>query len=195
MHIADGIIATELCVAADVASLGALYLFSRKTEAEAIPRMGFMGAALFVASLIHFPIAGTSVHLSLIGLAGVILGLRAFPVILVVLLFQSLLFQHGGLISLGLNAANIGAGAAAAWLIWRGMALPVRFKAILAGAVGVLVPAFLMALEFQLSGYGRSFFYIMYVYSAVALVEALLTMTVVEFFARVQPDLLRGVVG
>ena len=190
MHIADGIIATELCVAADVAAVGALYAFSRKTEAAAVPRMGFTGAALFVASLLHIPIAGTSVHLALVGLAGVILGLRAFPVLLVVLLLQSLIFQHGGLISIGLNTLNMGAGAAVAWIVWKRQALPVSLRAVLAGVVGTLVPAFLMALEFQLSGYGRGFFYIMYIYSALAALEGLLTMTVVEFFRRVQPDLL-----
>lgn len=192
MHIADGIIATELCVAADAASLGALYAFGRRTDAETIPRMGFMGAALFVASLIHFPIAGTSIHLALLGLAGIVLGLRAFPVLLVALLFQSLLFQHGGLISLGLNTINMGAGAAAAWVVWSAPRVPEGIRAFAAGVTGILVPATLIAVEFQLSGYGRGFFFILYLYAIVAFVEGLLTVSVVRFFRRVQPDLLKG---
>ena len=76
MHIADGIISTEIAIAADVISIGALYAFGKKTDADDIPKMGMMAAALFVASLIHFPVAGTSVHLGLFGLAATWLRLR-----------------------------------------------------------------------------------------------------------------------
>jgi cobalt/nickel transport system permease protein len=193
MHIADGILSTELCVAADVVSLGALYALGRRTDPDEIPRMGFMGAALFVASLLHFPVAGTSIHLGLFGLAGIVIGWRAFPVVLVALLFQSLLFQHGGLVSLGINSANMGAGAVAAWLIWRSDGLPSAVRAFAAGFMGILTPALLMAVEFQLSGYGRGFFYIISLYSFAALIEGALTLTVVSFFQKVEPRLLEGI--
>jgi cobalt/nickel transport system permease protein len=180
-------------VAADVVSLGALYALGRRTDPDEIPRMGFMGAALFVASLLHFPVAGTSIHLGLFGLAGIVIGWRAFPVVLVALLFQSLLFQHGGLVSLGINSANMGAGAVAAWLIWRSDGLPSAVRAFAAGFMGILTPALLMAVEFQLSGYGRGFFYIISLYSFAALIEGALTLTVVSFFQKVEPRLLEGI--
>ena len=193
MHIADGIIATEVCVAADVVSIGALYAFGRKTEAEDIPRMGFMAAALFVASLVHFPVAGTSIHLSLFGLAGILLGIRAFPVIFVALLFQSLIFQHGGLLTVGLNAINMGAGATLAWLIWRAVKVPESIRAFTAGFIGVLLAAFLMAFEFQLTGYGRGALFIAYIYSLAAAVEGVLTVIIISFFRRAKPDILESV--
>ena len=118
MHIADGILATELVLAADAASIGAIYLFGKKIDTDDIPKMGMMAAALFVASLVHFPIAGTSMHLGLYGLAGILLGWLSFPVVFLALLFQSLLFQHGGLLSTGINAINMGAGALLAYGIW-----------------------------------------------------------------------------
>ena len=192
MHIADGIIATEVCIAADAVSLAALYAFSRKTEAEDIPGMGFFAAALFVISLIHFPIAGTTLHLSLFGLAGIVLGLRAFPVIFVALMFQSLIFQHGGLVTVGLNAINMGAGATAGWLVWKAGGIPESVRAFAAGFFAVLLAAFLMVLEFRLTGYGRSAIFFAYIYSVAAIIEGMLTLTIVAFFRRVKPDILES---
>ncbi len=190
MHIADGIISTEVVLAADVISIGALYAFGKKTDADDIPKMGMMAAALFVASLIHFPVAGTSVHLGLFGLAGILLGLRSFPVVFVALLFQSLIFQHGGILSTGLNALNMGAGAIAAYLLWRVSGIPEYVRAFTAGFFGIMVPALFMAVEFNMSGYGRGIFYLLYVYVIVAAIEGLLTLTIVKFFRRVESPIL-----
>jgi len=190
MHIADGIISTEIAIAADVISIGALYAFGKKTETDDIPKMGMMAAALFVASLIHFPVAGTSVHLGLFGLAGILLGLRSFPVVFVALLFQSLIFQHGGILSTGLNALNMGAGALVAYLLWRVSGIPEFVRAFTAGFLGILVPALFMAVEFNMSGYGRGIFYLLYVYVIVAVVEGLITLTIVKFFRRVESPML-----
>jgi cobalt/nickel transport system permease protein len=190
MHIADGIIAAEIAVAADAAAVGALYFFGKRTASEEIPKMGIMAAALFVASLIHFPLAGTSVHLGLFGLAGILLGWRSVPVVFIALLFQSLLFQHGGLLSLGINVFNMSAGAAAAYIIWRMRPVPEIARAFLAGFAGIIVPALLMAAEFELSGYGRGIYYLMSVYAAVAAVEGILTVVIVGFFRKVEPELI-----
>jgi len=190
MHIADGIISTEVVLAADVISIGALYAFGKKTDTDDIPKMGMMAAALFVASLIHFPVAGTSVHLGLFGLAGILLGLRSFPVVFVALLFQSLIFQHGGILSTGLNALNMGAGAIAAYLLWRVSGIPEFVRAFTAGFFGIMVPALFMAVEFNMSGYGRGIFYLLYVYVIVAAIEGLLTLTIVKFFRRVESPIL-----
>jgi len=190
MHIADGIISTEIAIVADVISIGALYVFGKKTDADDIPKMGMMAAALFVASLIHFPVAGTSVHLGLFGLAGILLGARSFPVVFVALLFQSLIFQHGGILSAGLNALNMGAGAIAAYLLWRVSGIPEFVRAFTAGFLGIMVPALFMAVEFNVSGYGRGIFYLLYVYIIVAAIEGLLTLTIVKFFRKVESPIL-----
>jgi len=57
----------------------------------------------FVASLIHIPIGPSSAHLVLNGLVGVLLGWAAFPSIFVGLVLQALVFQFGGLTTLGVN--------------------------------------------------------------------------------------------
>jgi cobalt/nickel transport system permease protein len=193
VHIADGIIATEICMGANVAALGALYLSGRRVTPEEIPRMGFVGASLFAVSLLHFPLAGTSIHLALLGLGGILLGTRVLPVLFVALLFQALLFQHGGFISVGLNTLNMGAGAVVAGWIWRRSVSAETLRAFLAGFVAILIPAFLMGIEFYLTGYGRGMLYLLSVYAVVATVEGLVTATAVRFFRQVQPEILQPV--
>jgi len=190
MHIADGIINVEICLAADVLAMGALFALGRKTDPDDVPRMGLTAAALFTVSLIHFPVAGTSIHLGLFGLAGILLGKRVFPVVFATSLFQSLLFQHGGLLSVGINALNMGSGAMLGWFIWKSSVFPVSIRSFGAGFVGIMLPAVLMALEFELSGYGKGIFYILYVYMVVGTVEGVLTMVMVRFFKRVSPGIL-----
>lgn len=152
--------------------------------------MGLASAAAFVVSTIQFPVAGLPAHLGLYGLIGILLGKRAFPVLYVCLLFQSLLLQHGGLLSLGVNSLNMGLGACVGWGVWR--LLPVRssLKAVLAGFAGALLPALLLAWEFELAAYGRGFYVIATLYSVVAVIEAAVTALAVAFLERVKPEIL-----
>lgn len=191
MHIADGIISHGICLSAHAVSISLVAIAGRKTDADEIPKMGITGAALFVVSLIHIPFAGTSIHLGLFGLAGIILGSRAFPVIYTVLLFQSFIFQHGGLITLGLNALNMGAGAYFAYMIWKWKVLSEFARALLAGAAGIMVPVAMMGFEFMLVGYGTGILFLFSIYIIAAIAEAILTLSVVKFFRKVKSDILK----
>ncbi len=190
MHIADGILPTAACAAAHAVALGAVTVTGREVEAEEVVRMGLLSSAIFVVSMFHFPIGGTSIHLGLFGLAGVLLGRRAMPVVYTTLLFQALLFQHGGLLSLGVNALNMGLGALAAAAAWKMEFLPESARSFAAGFVGTMLPAVLMAGEFYLSGYGKGFAVIAAVYAGVALIEAAVTSFIVSFLRRVKPAVL-----
>jgi cobalt/nickel transport system permease protein len=190
MHISDGIIATGICVAADVVCAGAVVVLGRRIEPDRIPVMGFVGAALFAVSLIHFPLAGTSIHLGMIGLAGILLGVQAVPVVFLSLLFQSLVFQHGGLVTLGLNTLNMSAGALCAWLVWRHLPWRDAGRGFAAGWVGVVVPATLMIAEFVASGYGRGIVVLWAAYLVAGAVEGALTASVVGVLRRSQPEIL-----
>ncbi len=190
MHISDGVLDTGIVLTANVAAVGLIYITGRNTSADEIPKIGMMGSALFVASLIHFPMAGTSLHLGLYGIAGIILGRRAFPAVFAAILFQALIFQHGGLLSVGINSLNMGAGAYGAWLVWRTKKVPEYLRAALAGFAGIVVPALLMSLEFRLSGYGRGIFYLFSVYIFLALIEGAISLSAVKFFRKVKPEIL-----
>lgn len=190
MHIADSILPTSWCAAAHVATWAGVAVLSRKLDPPEVVRMGLVASAMFAISLVHFPLGGTSVHLGLYGLTGILLGTRAFPVVVAALLFQTFLFQHGGLLSLGINAVNMGAGALLAAALWRWLPGPVWPRAFACGFAGIAVPAGLIAAEFALNGYGKGFVVIAAAYLGAALLEGLLTAGVVGFLQRTRPALL-----
>lgn len=192
MHIADGIFPLPAAAAADALALGAVSILGGKIKTAEIPKAGLLTCALFLASLLHFPFVGTSVHLGLFGLAGILLGLRAFPAVFAALLLQALLFQHGGLLSLGANTINMGIGALSGGLAWRVPGLPKALRAFLAGFAGILVPAMSMILEFLLFGYGKRILFLAAVYAAVAALEGLLTVSAVAFLGKTEPALLEA---
>lgn len=190
MHIADGVLPTSLCLAAAGLSGVVVYGLSRGMRPEEAPRIGMLAAAAFLASVVHFPVAGVSVHFGLYGLLGVLLGKRALPVVAAALVLQTLLLQHGGIVSIGVNALNMGAGAMAAWGVWSLGGLPVRVRSFAAGFAGALLPAVMMASEFYLADYGKGFFAITALYAVVAIAEGALTMTLVDCFQRLKPEAL-----
>jgi cobalt/nickel transport system permease protein len=149
-----------------------------------------LASATFVISLVHFPLGATSVHLGLYGLCGILAGARAFPVIFASLLFQAMLFQHGGLLSLGLNAVNMGLGALLAAAMWRSGVGPENLRAFLCGFIGVITPALLIALEFALTGYGKGFVFMSLLYLGAAALEGVLTVAIVGFLRGARPALL-----
>jgi cobalt/nickel transport system permease protein len=189
MHIADGILPIEVSIAADAAALALVYAGGRKLETEDIPRMGIFAAALFIVSLIHFPIGATSIHLGLYGLAGLLFGIRAIPIIFVNLLFQSLIFQHGGLLSIGMNTLTMGSGAITAWGAWKIPGLNKQIKSFFCGLLGVLIPAAFIAVIFVFSDYGKSMGFIITIYIPAAIIEAFISMAIYNYFKKVKPDI------
>lgn len=190
MHIADGILPTVWCGAAQAVSWAGVYWLGRRVETEEIVRLGLLASVNFVVSLIHFPLGGTSVHIGLYGLTGILAGRRAFPVIFAALLFQTILFQHGGLLTLGVNALNMGIGALLAAELWRSRLTPEPVRAFLCGFIGVMTPAVLAAGEFFLAGYGKGFAFIATLYIVAAALEGVLTTLIVSFIRSARPALL-----
>lgn len=124
MHIPDGVLGAGTCAAGygtaavmTAVSLGAIS--RRRDPREGIPRASIFTAAFFVASWIHVPLPPVSVHLVLNGLLGAMLGAYAFPAILIGLFFQAVMFQHGGLTTLGVNATAMGVPALLAGALFR----------------------------------------------------------------------------
>lgn len=193
MHIADGILPVEVSIAADAVALGLVYIGGRKVETEEIPRMGIFAAALFIVSLINFPMGATSIHLGLYGLAGLLFGRRAIPIIFVDLLFQALIFQHGGLLSIGMNTLTMGSGALAAWGIWKLPGLHKQVKSFFCGLLGVLIPAAFIAVIFVLSDYGKGMGFIITVYLPAAVIEGIITVAIYNYFKKIKPEIITGV--
>ncbi len=212
MHVPDGILPPGVCalgyLAAAAGAAASLAVIRRRPDPHhGVPRASMLAAVFFVASWVHVPVPPASVHLVLNGLLGVVLGPFAFLAILVGLLFQAVLFQHGGLTTLGVNATLMGFPALAVggvfglgsglWAPSRGWATAFGFAAgllaIMLSALGfaaVLVTTVPAELDASLRSTGVTALTLAHL--PLAAVEGVFTAMVVLFLRRVQPDLLYG---
>lgn len=158
-HIPEGIISGSLATYGFALS-GVLSVCAGRTfTMKNIPKISLVTAAVFCASVLHFPLLGTSVHFTFVGLAGILLGPAAFLSVLVAVLFQGMLFQHGGLSTLGVNAFNMGMAALAGHYLFQARHLFPRMKrgdtifALLAGFGAALIMVALLAATLLLTGF------------------------------------------
>jgi cobalt/nickel transport system permease protein len=206
MHIYEGVLAGtphgQLLLAAGVAATAAgTAIGLRKLDYGRMPQAAVLGAAFFVASLIHVPLGPTSVHLVLNGLLGLVLGWAAFPAVLVALTLQAVFFSFGGMTTLGLNTLVMALPAVVCHYLFY---TPVRnggeswvFSAgFAAGATAILLSALLTTTALILAG--KSFEAIGQVFLLahlpLAIIEGLVTGSVVVLVRKVRPELLDALV-
>jgi cobalt/nickel transport system permease protein len=200
MHISDGVLPPQTWAAGyAVAGAAVSYVLAKKTEVSDVPKVSVVTAAVFVASLIHVPAGPTSVHFMLNGLAGIILGWRAVPGVFVALVLQALLFQHGGLTTIGVNTITMGFPTLAAYAIFRyGTRLEFKWKYILfgglSGAVAVALTTLLLSLALFTMGEdpGWMLTYVIIPHTVIMGIEAIVTGAFAQFISRVKPEILPG---
>lgn len=209
MHIPDGILPLTVC-AGGYATTAALTWYSlrqirRQPDPERlVPRTALLTAVFFVASWIHLPVPPVSVHLVLNGLLGVVLGWYALPALLVGLFFQAVLFQHGGITTLGVNATILGipallaAGLFRLLLAGRAGRLLVGAASFGAGALGVGLAVLLfyglvvlnIPANLDAAAEEAALTLLALAHVPVVVVEGIFTLLVVLFLQRVRPELL-----
>jgi len=201
MHICDGVLSWQVLAGGAVVAAAGVTVGLRRLGDDDIPKVGVMTAAIFVGSLIHVPVGPTSMHLMLVGLAGVLLGWAVFPTALVALFLQIALFGHGGLTTLGVNVVNFAVPALACHYLFgglvRGSAVGTRMSSIAgfaAGAVAILLASLLLGCEFWLTGreYLSTALAAMVAHVPLMLVEGLLAATVLVSLGRVRPEMLHA---
>ncbi len=121
MHISEGILSGPVLLGGAILSAGGIGLGLKQINTTDLPKVAILSSGFFVASLIHIPVGPTSAHLLLNGLIGLILGFKAFPAIFVALLLQALLFQFGGLTTLGVNTFNMATPAVLSYYLFRNL--------------------------------------------------------------------------
>lgn len=212
MHIPDGILPAEVAVGGYLVA-GALTAFSlrqinKQPDPEAnVPKAALMTAAFFVASWIHIPVPPTSVHLVLNGVMGVVLGWYAFPAIMVGLFLQAVMFQHGGLTTLGINAVMMGIPAMLAFQIFQ---LRNRLKitnpsitsafAFVGGALGLGLAALIaftilvatIPTYIDVSAERAAITSLTVAHVPLAIIEGLFTVLIISFLLRVRPDMVEA---
>ena len=197
MHIAEGILSAPVLVGGAVLTIAGLARGLRSVDLETVPRVGMMSAALFVASLVHVPIGVVSAHLILNGLGGLLLGWAVLPAAFVALLLQAILFQFGGLTTLGVNTAAMALPAVAAFLLF-GRGLHSRgawgyAAPFLAGALAVALSGLLVAAALFLSddtAFTKAALAVLLAHLPIMVIEGVICAFCVAFLRAVKPQML-----
>jgi cobalt/nickel transport system permease protein len=202
MHIPDGFLSPPVWAALDVISLPAVgYVANRAkrvAEEHDLPLLGVLGAFVFAAQMINFPVgAGTSAHL----LGGALLASTVGPaaaivVMTAVLVIQAFVFQDGGILALGANVFNLAiAGCLAGYLPYRLLGARFRDLAVfLGGALSVLASSYLALAELAISGVpvtGTIAAASAALFGVNAAIEGVITLVVIRALGRMNPAWIR----
>lgn len=214
MHISEGLLPAQVCIGGyaitGLATWYSLRQINRQNNPqEGIPKASLLTAAFFVASGINIPIPPASVHLVLNGLLGAVLGCYAFPAVLIGLLFQAIMFGHGGLTTLGINATIMGLPAILAAQIFQirqsfrprlNSTLSLNLFGFIAGSMGIGLAALMffgltiinIPSGFESDTEQAAIFGLMIAHIPLMAIEGIFTAMVVSFLQRVKPELLPG---
>jgi cobalt/nickel transport system permease protein len=208
MHMGNELLSSQVGGALLVISGGALAYAARKTRTElnerVVPMMGVMGAFVFAAQMINFPVlADTSGHLGGGTMLAILLGPHAAAIVMgSVLIVQCLIFQDGGLLALGANILNMALiPAYIGYAVYCGirLLLPSHRGAVLAAFIAtlwsVVLGAVLVPVEVSIAGIYQVpvllFVGLMAgVHLLIGVVEAGITVGVLGYIQHLRPDLL-----
>lgn len=200
MHIPDGYLQPPVWAAADAVAAPAVLYLARRAQRDfdhhKIPLMGVMGAFIFAAQMINFPVGnGTSGHLVGGALLSYTLGPAAAAIVMTAILAtQALVFQDGGLLALGANVLNMAIlGVAAGYLpyfLLRGK----RAGVFLGGFLSVLTSALLALGELMISGVAMPQGVVVVsiaLFIVSALIEGAISLVVVQSLERIHKGFLQ----
>ncbi|MBZ5611617.1 MAG: energy-coupling factor ABC transporter permease [Acidobacteriia bacterium] len=198
MHIPDNFLSTPVWAALDAVSIPAVGLMvrraSRELEDTRIPLLGVMGAFVFAAQMINFPVGpGTSGHL--VGGALLACTLGPAPAVLVmttIIAIQAFVFQDGGVLALGANVFNMAvAGVVAGYWPFQVWGATRRRAAIfMGGFLSVMVSGSLALAELLISGVAMPrvlVFTSLGLFAVNALIEGAITISVVQALEKLNP--------
>lgn len=198
MHISEGVLtAPELGIGA-VLTVAGLAIGLRRMDYDKLPEVAVLSSVFFVASLIHIPIGPSAAHLVLNGMCGVLLCWLSFPAIFVGLTLQAVLFDFGGITTLGVNTVIMAFPAVAVGFLCRHFLRSanswVRYVfEFIAGAGAIILSGLLVAL-FLVLALGQSMDaaarLVIAAHVPVMIAEGIITVFVVEFIRKVRPEML-----
>lgn len=197
MHISEGVLSAPVLLAGAVVAIAGTAIGLKTVRGEQIPRTALLSSSFFVASLIHIPLGPSSVHLILNGLIGLLLGWTAFPAILLGLFLQAVLFQFGGITTLGVNTVNMALPAAICYYLFhrevkKGKIVPAVICGFFSGVFGVLIAGILVALSLLFTGeyFWKVAKLVIVAHVPVMVIEGIITGFIVFFLRKVKPEIL-----
>jgi cobalt/nickel transport system permease protein len=197
VHISEGVLSAPVLVTGAALTAAGCGIGLKKMDYDRVPQVAILTSAFFVASLIHVPIGLFSVHLVLNGLMGLLLGWSAFPAILIALFLQALLFQFGGITSLGVNTFNMALPAIFCFYLF-GYAVKGRNDlfsmgaAFACGFLGILMASFMVAISLVFTGdlFLGIAKVVVIAHLPVMVIEGLITLFSAGFLRKLKPELL-----
>ena len=197
MHISEGILSASVLVTGAGLTATAVGYSLKKMEHKEVPKVAILSSVFFVASLIHVPVGPSSVHLILNGIIGVLLGWSAFPAILVALTLQGVLFQFGGITTLGINTFNMALPAIICFYLFnRGIRGENDFIALIlafvCGFLAVLLSGIMVAAALVFTGepFIQVAKLVLIAHLPVMILEGALTTFCIGFLRKVRPEIL-----
>lgn len=196
MHISEGILPLTTLAGGYAASALGVVMGLRTIEGRQMVRTAMLSSAFFVTSFIHIPLGPTNIHLVLNGLVGLLAGWACFIAIGIALLLQALLFQFGGITTLGVNTLNMALPALACYLIFSPFLsikkIPVFLTGFLCGSVSVFLSALFLSLSLVTAG--ESFIpaakLVFVTNIPLMFVDGLITALTLQFIEKVKPEML-----
>jgi cobalt/nickel transport system permease protein len=193
MHIPDGFLSTPVWGAFDVIAVPSFGILARRAKSDdrAIPLMGVMGAFIFAAQMINFPVGpGTSGHLVGGTLLAITLGPAAATIVMTAILaIQALVFQDGGILALGANVFNMAIiGVLAGYAPYR--LIKGSAGIFMGGLLSVLASACFALAELTISGVPmphRVLWITLTFFAMNAAVEGAITLAAVRAIGRLNP--------
>jgi len=197
MHISEGILSAPILVTGASLTVTAVGYSLKKMEHKEVPKVAILSSVFFVASLIHVPVGPSSVHLILNGIIGILLGWSAFPAILVALALQGVLFQFGGITTLGVNTLNMALPAIICFYLFnRGIKGENNFIALMlafvCGFLAVLLSGTMVATALVFTGepFMQVAKLVLIAHLPVMILEGVLTAFCIGFLRKVRPEIL-----
>ena len=201
MHISEGVLSPAILIGGAAAAAAGVAVGLKNLDQNDIPTLGILSAAFFVGTLIHVPVGPVSAHLVLNGMVGLLLGWKAFPAVLIGTALQALLFQYGGITTLGVNTIIMALPAVFCYLVFGPLInkgpRTASVAAFTCGAVSVLFSAIMVGLSlvFTEDSFLEISGLVVAAHVPVMIIEGIVTTVCVAFLKRVRPEMLISFAG
>ena len=207
MHIPDGFLSVavwaSLWVVAILILVVAVWRTNKKLGDRHVPLLGVLAAFIFAAQMLNVPVVGgTSGHM----LGGVLIAVFVGPLagsIVMGSIFgvQAVFFQDGGITTMGANIINMGLiGTILGYFIYQSVKKAVKGdRGIIIGAgvaawIAVVLASAACAFELAASGtspLGIALPAMVGIHAIIGIVEAAITIAVINFILKTRADLLK----
>ncbi|SJZ35931.1 cobalt transporter CbiM [Selenihalanaerobacter shriftii] len=202
MHISEGVLSAPVLISGGAVTLAGMTIGLKQIKDKDIPKTAIVSAALFVASLIHVPVGPTNIHLILNGIAGILLGWRVFPAFFIAFFLQGILFQFGGITTLGVNVVIMALPAVICYYLFKILLkisnednlVSLGIISFICGALAVVLAALLMAVSliFTEESFLTMTKMAIISESPLMIIEGIVSAFCLIFIKKVKPEILRG---